>query len=102
MGMHEYNSDFECTAAQYHSNVSSLWRALGVTGVQEKSVFDLAAEAIKKNKQTPTKRELFAAMAMQGLLAYPLGNQSVGVIATVAVKAADALIAELSKEVQGD
>ena len=49
-----------------------------------------------------TKRELFAAMAMQGILAYPHGNQSVGVCASVAVKAADALIAELTKEVQND
>lgn len=49
-----------------------------------------------------TKRELFAAMAMQGLLAYPHSNQTVGVCASVAVKAADALIAELSKGGQGD
>lgn len=46
-----------------------------------------------------TKRELFAAMAMQGLLA-SWGNHDVtdsGDLASDAVRAADALIAELSK-----
>jgi hypothetical protein len=45
-----------------------------------------------------TKREIFAAMAMQGLLAYPNCNQSVGVLAFVAVQAADALIEALDDD----
>ena len=49
-----------------------------------------------------TKRELLAAMALQGILAYPNNSQSIGLCACVAVKAADALIAKLSEEVQND
>jgi hypothetical protein len=45
------------------------------------------------------KRELIAAMAMQGLLFDPVDLK---MIAKLSVKAADALIAELSKEVQGE
>jgi hypothetical protein len=45
------------------------------------------------------KREIFAAMAMQGLLFDPVDLK---MIAKLSVKAADALIAELSKEVQGE
>ncbi len=44
-----------------------------------------------------TKRELFAAMAMQGLCAYPGEQESVEFTAANAVGMADALIAELSK-----
>ena len=49
-----------------------------------------------------TKRELFAAMAMQGQLAHRNGytENGYGVIASDAVEFADALIAELNKEVQ--
>ena len=46
-----------------------------------------------------TKRELFAAMAMQGLLAHD-SDRRIAYIADDAVEAADALIAELNKEVQ--
>jgi hypothetical protein len=46
-----------------------------------------------------SKRELFAAMAMQGLLFDPVDLR---MIAQLSVKAADALIAELSKAVQDD
>lgn len=57
-----------------------------------------------------TKRELFAAMAMQGLLADSCGNGVESVvpdghdlahIASVAVKCADALLAELAKPQEG-
>ena len=44
-----------------------------------------------------TKRELFAAMMMQGILADANDCSSDTVIAVAAVKIADALIAELSK-----
>lgn len=44
-----------------------------------------------------TKRELFAAMAMQGLLASPV-EATVQSFAEASVKTADALIAELNKE----
>jgi hypothetical protein len=46
-----------------------------------------------------TKRELFAAMAMQGLCAYPsLIDDTVTGVARLAVEQADALLAELAKE----
>lgn len=44
-----------------------------------------------------TKRELFAAMAMQGLLASDWICKQPSVMASRSVQAADALIAELSK-----
>ena len=47
-----------------------------------------------------TKRELFAAMAMQGLLSNNTQEGYWREFAKRAVDAADALIAELSKEVQ--
>lgn len=55
------------------------------------------------NKQGLTKRELFAAMAMQGMLADASDNylsERGYIYAEIAVKRADALIAELNKEVQ--
>lgn len=45
-----------------------------------------------------TKRELFAAMAMQGLFSNPDDRGHVAEYARFAVKAADALLAELAKE----
>jgi galactose-1-phosphate uridylyltransferase len=45
-----------------------------------------------------TKRELIAAMAMQGLLACPSYIQTVEVLASTSIKAADALIARLSAD----
>lgn len=46
-----------------------------------------------------TKREHFAAMAMQGLLANPeLSQQSYDTTAACAIKQADALLAALNKE----
>jgi hypothetical protein len=45
-----------------------------------------------------TKRELFAAMAMQGLLADPYTSGSHQIVADESIKFADALIAELAKE----
>ena len=45
-----------------------------------------------------TKREHFAAMAMQGLMAYPDGAEATRQqIAKASVAAADALLAELAK-----
>ncbi|MFM2014223.1 MAG: hypothetical protein RLZZ396_3007 [Planctomycetota bacterium] len=49
-----------------------------------------------------TKRELFAAMALQGLLADPYSTQEFTIMASMSVQVADALITELSKEVKGD
>ncbi len=46
-----------------------------------------------------TKRELFAAMAMQGILANPEYNSGDGSIAIDAAANADALLAELDKPV---
>lgn len=45
-----------------------------------------------------TKRELLAAMAMQGMAANPYVDQPEETLAKWSVKYADALIAELSKE----
>jgi hypothetical protein len=45
-----------------------------------------------------TKRELIAAMAMQGLLACPSYIQTVEVLASTSIKAADALIARLAAD----
>lgn len=44
-----------------------------------------------------TKRELFAAMAMQGVCANPIHDAASDTIAAAAVLLADALIAELEK-----
>jgi hypothetical protein len=49
-----------------------------------------------------SKRELFAAMAMQGILADPRVDQEPSWFAFWAAKYADALIEELSREVQND
>jgi hypothetical protein len=51
-----------------------------------------------------TKRELFAAMAMQGLLAKPEEGRQFPIHINVAeaIEYADELIRQLSKEVQGD
>jgi hypothetical protein len=45
-----------------------------------------------------TKRELIAAMAMQGLLACPSYIQTVEVIASTSIRAADALIEQLAAD----
>ena len=45
-----------------------------------------------------TKRELIAAMAMQGLLACPSYIQTVEVLASTSIKAADALIERLNAD----
>ena len=45
-----------------------------------------------------TKREYFAALAMQGLLSHPGTQATVDHVAQYSVQMADALIAELSKE----
>lgn len=47
-----------------------------------------------------TKRELFAAMAMQGMLSDSRRTSSIYDVSNAAVRTADALIAELNKEVQ--
>jgi len=44
-----------------------------------------------------TKRELFAAMAMQGMLGQSGGTVATSYMATLAINHADALIAELCK-----
>ena len=49
-----------------------------------------------------TKREYFAAMAMQGILSNASGIKEPGHWTNWAVKYADDLIAELNKEVQGE
>ena len=48
-----------------------------------------------------TKRELFAAMAMQGIMAYPDGCGGKAGIAKYSVEIADSLLEELAKEGDG-
>lgn len=52
------------------------------------------------NENNLTKRELFAAMAMQGMLSDSRRTSSIYDVSNAAVRTADALIAELNKEVQ--
>lgn len=40
--------DFGISAAQYHAGIDKLWKALRLTGVQNKDVFSLCAERIQK------------------------------------------------------
>ena len=49
-----------------------------------------------------TKREYFAAMAMQGLFAVKQHNDSLKLVAKVAVGMADYLIDELNKKAESD
>jgi hypothetical protein len=39
---------FDLTPAQYHAGLDKLWEALGLTSVQNKDVFILAAERIRE------------------------------------------------------
>jgi hypothetical protein len=48
--MSEY-TEYGITPAQYHAGLDKLWSALGLTDVQEKDVFTLAAEAIKSQPE---------------------------------------------------
>ena len=41
-------SVYGTTPEQYHAGISKLWKALGITGVQDEDVFTLAANAIEK------------------------------------------------------
>ena len=43
-----YNEDFECTPAQYHGNISKLWKALQVDGPQQTDCFTMAANEIER------------------------------------------------------
>ena len=43
-------TDYGLTPAQYHAGLDKLWDVLGLKGVQDKDVFTLAAEAIKKSR----------------------------------------------------
>ncbi len=75
----------------------TIGKLLGVEG--ECSKRDIA-EAIRVTRSL-TKRDLFAAMAMQGFMAYPEadgGGTTIKEFARLSVKAADALLIELAKE----
>ena len=97
MAANEYNFDFECTPAQYTAGLSKLWLALGNRNPANEDVFTLAARAIEDAQQRPSRREI-AAMAMQGLLACPSYVQTVEVLASTSIKAADALIERLNAD----
>jgi hypothetical protein len=89
--------DFGITPAQYHSGLSKIWNALGKMNPTNEDVFTLAARAIEEAQQKPSRREI-AAMAMQGMLADSSSNQSVEVIASTSIRAADALISRLNAD----
>ena len=100
MGVNDYNSDFGCTPAQYHGQLSRLWHALGpIKNQTNEDVFTLAARAIEDAQQRPSRREI-AAMAMQGLLANPEMAHAIGrgLIGRMANSEADNLIHYLSAD----
>jgi len=47
---------FDLTPRQYHGGVDKLWKALGITGVQDEDIFTLAARAIEDSKTLKTFR----------------------------------------------
>ena len=61
-------------------------------------VFPLAIHVAYSHKTYLSKRDLFAAMAMQGILAGRAVYARSSTIAEAAAEQADALIAELAKE----
>ena len=98
MGMNDYNSDFGCTPAQYHGQISRLWHALGpIKNQTNEDVFTLAARAIEEAQQKPSRREI-AAMAMQGMLANPNVRLKPNTLSKWAVNHADALISRLAAD----
>lgn len=46
-----YSYDFGLTPEQYHAGVDNLWKALGITEVQDEDVFTLAAREINQAKK---------------------------------------------------
>ena len=99
MGMNDYNSDFDCTPAQYHGQLSRLWLALGNKNPTGEDVFTLAVRAIEDAQQKPSRRKI-AAMAMQGMLANPGFREDVvhGRIARMAIDEANNLIYHLNAD----
>ena len=90
--------DFGITPAQYHAGLSKLWDALKMpSNPTGEDVFTLAARAIEDAQQKPIRREI-AAMAMQGLLSDPNVCMAFDKVAAMAVRAADALIEQLSAD----
>ena len=98
MGIHDLNTDFECTPFEYWARVDALWDAIGVTKDRAgKDVFAFAIKAIEDAQQKPSRREI-AAMAMQGMLASVGISEDRKSIAEWAVSQADALIERLSAD----
>lgn len=44
--MDKYNSEFDCTPAQYHACIDKLWKALEAKGPQQEDCFTMAAKEI--------------------------------------------------------
>jgi succinate dehydrogenase/fumarate reductase-like Fe-S protein len=99
MGANDYNPDFGCTPMEYRQQIDSLIGALGLidspTDLFGPHVIRLATQFIFDAQQRPSRREI-AAMAMQGLLSCPSYIQTVEVLASTSIKAADALIERLN------
>lgn len=65
----------------------------------DEQAFPIPADEDHVRSRGLTKREYFAAMAMQGLCSLPAGEKWPStLIATYAVEQADALLAELAKQ----
>jgi hypothetical protein len=101
MGANDYNSDFGCTPMEHRQQIDSLIGALGLidspTDLFGPHVIRLAAQFIYDAQQKPSRREI-AAMAMQGLLSDPNVCMAFDKVAAMAVRAADALIEQLSAD----
>ena len=92
------HTNFGITPAQYHAGLSKIWGALNMpSNPTGEDVFTLAARAIEDAQQKPSRREI-AAMLMQGLLANSKTATTIDAIADFAVRAADALIEQLSSD----
>ncbi len=46
--MSNMRNEFDCTPEQYHHGLDILWKALGVTGTQDRNVFQLAADELER------------------------------------------------------
>ena len=76
---------------KYPGLPESYWVGSCDTGCEYNLIDDVVASGL-------TKRELFAAMAMQGLISNPDKSYDSACAASDAVAFADALLAELAKE----
>jgi hypothetical protein len=84
---------FDLTPQQYHYGLDQLWKALGVTGVQDEDVFTLSARSINsRNKLAATLAKLTKAA---DAFAFADGESiNVGTDLDAAMKEANELLAK--------